>query len=358
MTIQVFDFFSGCGGTSCGFKQAGMNIVLGLDVDFDSAETFQHNFPSANFIREDIRNLETDALAPFVRNRKHPILFSGCAPCQPFSRQNKNSNEGDSRRYLLEEFGRFIASWLPEYVFVENVPGMQKITEGNGGPLPKFLELLKSLGYYFSFGVIPAMNFGVPQKRERFVLLASLKSSIELPEATHGPKLKPYTTVRTWISGLPSLGAGEVSKVDPDHISANLSELNLLRIQSTPEGGGRQDWPSKLWLDCHKTHSGHSDVYGRLAWDRPASGLTTKCISYSNGRFGHPVEDRALSIREAACLQTFPRDYIFRGQLKSRARQVGNAVPPLMAKNVGMHIIKHSKVNGLAKSKVDFVLSP
>lgn len=343
MAIHVFDFFSGCGGTSCGFEQAGMKIVLGLDVDLDSAETFQSNFPRAAFIREDIRELSTDVLGQFMKNRKHPILFSGCAPCQPFSRQNKHTSESDERRYLLDEFARFVKAWLPEYVFVENVPGMQKVAEEKNGPLPSFLKLLKHLGYNFSFGVVPAMNYGVPQKRERFVLIASLGAKIQLPHATHGPELSPYTTVRTWISGLPTLSAGEVSETDPDHASAKLSELNLLRIRSTPEGGGRLDWPAELWLDCHRTHSGHSDVYGRLAWDRPASGLTTKCISYSNGRFGHPVEDRALSIREAACLQTFPRDYVFRGQLKSRARQVGNAVPPLMAQNIGKHIIKHQK---------------
>lgn len=343
MAIQVFDFFSGCGGSSCGFQQAGMKIVLGLDFDGDAAETFQANFPRAAFLQDDIRNLSTDVLRPFMKNRKYPILFSGCAPCQPFSRQNKYTSETDDRKYLLNEFVRFVKDWLPEYVFVENVPGMQKITEENNGPLPSFLKLLKRLGYEFSFGVVPAMNYGVPQKRERFVLLASLGAKIQLPDATHGPELSPYTTVRTWIGDLPPLNAGEVSEADPDHVSAKLSDLNLLRIRSTPEGGGRHDWPSELWLDCHKTHNGHSDVYGRLAWDRPASGLTTKCISYSNGRFGHPVADRALSIREAACLQTFPRDYVFRGQLQSRARQIGNAVPPLMAKNVGKKIIKHYK---------------
>ncbi|MGO0790050.1 DNA cytosine methyltransferase [Herbaspirillum seropedicae] len=343
MAIQVFDFFSGCGGTSCGFEQAGMKIVLGLDFDHDSANTFQANFPRASFIREDIRALSTDVLAPFMKNRRHPVLFSGCAPCQPFSKQNKHTDESDDRRYLLDEFARFVKAWRPEYVFVENVPGMQKIAQEKSGPLPSFLRLLKRLGYKFSFGVIPAMSYGVPQKRDRFVLLASLDEKIHLPTATHGPDLKPYTTVRTWIDGLPPLQAGEVSEEDPDHAAASLSELNLLRIRSTPEGGGRHDWPQELWLDCHKTHSGHSDVYGRLAWDRPAAGLTTKCISYSNGRFGHPVEDRALSIREAACLQTFPRDYVFRGQLKSRARQVGNAVPPLMAKRVGKQIISHYK---------------
>jgi DNA (cytosine-5)-methyltransferase 1 len=341
MKIKVFDFFAGCGGTSCGFEQAGMEIILGLDFDSDSADTFRANFPRANFMREDIRELSTESLRPFIADRRHPILFSGCAPCQPFSKQNKFTNNSDERRDLLGEFARFIKAWQPEYVFVENVPGMQKVSDGDSGPLPSFLKLLRKLKYSFSYGVVPAMNYGVPQKRERFILLASLGSKIDLPNATHGPNLKPYTTVRRWIDDLPALNAGEVCNNDPDHVSAKLSAINLLRIRSTPEGGGRRDWPETLWLDCHKAHSGHSDVYGRLSWDRPASGLTTKCISYSNGRFGHPVQDRALSVREAACLQTFPREYVFRGQLKSKARQVGNAVPPLMAKIVGEHIINH-----------------
>lgn len=343
MSIKVFDFFSGCGGTSCGFEAAGMEIALGLDVDSDSAKTFQKNFPEAEFILGDIRDIHTIALANSVGNRGVPLLFCGCAPCQPFSRQNQTTDSSDSRRNLLSEFARFVKAWLPEYVFIENVPGMQKIAIDNVGPLPSFLKLLKKLGYSYESRVIPASHFGVPQKRERFVLLASRIGKIDLPVATHGPLGKPFSTVRDWINGLPELNAGEMSKKDPDHVAAKLSDLNLHRIRNTPEGGGRNDWPKSLWLDCHKGHIGHSDVYGRLSWDKPASGLTTKCISYSNGRFGHPNQDRAISVREAACLQTFPRKYKFYGQLQSKARQIGNAVPPLMAKAVGRQVIKHLK---------------
>ncbi|HEX8954895.1 MAG TPA: DNA cytosine methyltransferase, partial [Burkholderiaceae bacterium] len=126
-----------------------------------------------------------------------------------------------------------------------------------------------------------------------------------------------------------------------DHRAAALSKLNLARIAATPEGGGREHWPRRLLLDCHKGHAGHTDVYGRLAWDKPAAGLTTRCISYSNGRFGHPEQDRAISVREAACLQTFPTDFVFCGSLNSRAKQIGNAVPPLMARSVGQKIRDH-----------------
>lgn len=341
MPIQVFDFFSGCGGTSCGFEQAGMDIVMGLDIDPDAAQTYRLNFPKAKFIEADIRALDVDVLNPFLSKRSSPILFCGCAPCQPFSKQNQNKIQSDPRRNLLGEFGRFVAAWLPDYVVVENVPGMQKIGNMRTGPLPKFKSLLKKLGYNYQVAVLPALWFGVPQTRERLVLVASRITGICLPEPTHGPGKLPYSCVADWIYDLPRLNAGDEHIHDPDHRAALLSAKNVARIVATPEGGGRESWPENLWLDCHKGHKGHSDVYGRLAWDKPAAGLTTRCISYSNGRFGHPEQHRGLSLREAACLQTFPRAYRFVGRLASKARQVGNAVPPLMAKCIGEAIKLH-----------------
>jgi DNA (cytosine-5)-methyltransferase 1 len=149
--------------------------------------------------------------------------------------------------------------------------------------------------------------------------------------------------VQDWIGNLPRIRAGETHPDDQDHQAALLSDINLKRIALTPEGGNRESWPQNLWLDCHRDHKGHTDVYGRLSWNKPAAGLTTRCISYSNGRFGHPEQNRAISVREAACLQTFPRHYAFRGNLNSRARQIGNAVPPLMAQRFGEAILEHAK---------------
>lgn len=338
--IKVFDFFSGCGGTSCGFQQAGLDIVLGLDVDRDAAQTYRSNFPKAAFIESDIRTLDTDILAPWMMDRSEPVLFCGCAPCQPFSKQNRLRLNVDPRRSLLSEFGRFVEHWLPDYVFIENVPGMQRL-KGNKGPLAAFKSLLRKLGYQFDVRILPALWFGVPQTRERLVLLASRNEEIYLPEPTHGPGKKPYSTVQDWIGGFAPLAAGQTDNNDPSHRAAVLSELNLARITSTPEGGGREHWPPHLLLNCHKDHKGHTDVYGRLAWDKPAAGLTTRCVSYSNGRFGHPEQDRAISVREAASLQTFPNDFVFFGNLNSKARQVGNAVPPLMARCVGHALVEH-----------------
>lgn len=336
MHIDVFDFFSGCGGTSCGFRDAGLNIKMGLDVDHDSAETFRLNFPEANFIEADIRTISPTDLGNLI-DRSNPILFSGCAPCQPFSKQNRQRQPDDNRLNLLDEFGRFVQHWLPDYVFIENVPGMQKKAT-KSETFSRFTQLLTILGYSYQTKVVEAQWYGVPQKRSRLILLASLHEKVELPVPTHGKDGTAYSTTRDWISNLPAIKHGECDQADSDHFSMQLSDMNLERIQMTPEGGGREHWPDRLVLPCHRGYEGHVDVYGRLSWDKPAVGLTTKCISYSNGRFGHPTQDRAISLREAACLQTFPRTFRFVGSKSSRARQVGNAVPPLMAKCVGLSI--------------------
>lgn len=341
--IKVFDFFSGCGGTSQGFKQAGMDILFGIDLNKDAGETFKLNFPNSIFMNMDIRKLDVSVVEKMIEVNKTPkdyILFSGCAPCQPFSSQNKNKIDDDPRIDLLGEFSRFVSSILPDFVFVENVPGIQKISS-KSRPFLSFVETLNVLGYHYEYKVLPALWFGVPQRRERLVLVAAKNKAIKLPSITHDGQTNPYSTVKDWIYDLPVVDAGCIHPDVPDHETAKLAPINLERIKATPEGGGRECWPENLILQCHKHHIGHTDVYGRLSWDKPASSLTTKCISYSNGRFGHPVQNRALSVREAACLQTFPRDYKFYGALQSKARQIGNAVPPLMAEVIGREIMKH-----------------
>ncbi|EKN3570332.1 DNA cytosine methyltransferase [Yersinia enterocolitica] len=343
--IKVFDFFSGCGGTSQGFTQAGMDVVFGLDFDRDAGESFKLNFPKAKFYTSDIRTLNIDVVNNIVnplRKKGYPILFSGCAPCQPFSRQNGHKSSKDPRLNLLKEFSRFVENIRPDFVFVENVPGIQKVDAGNG-PFIEFVQLLSNLGYSYSYDVLPALWFGVPQTRERLVLIASKVCDAVLPHKTHDGTMNPYTTVRDWIDHLPKIEAGTSHSEVPDHQSAKLTDINIERIRATKEGGGRETWPEHLILPCHLKHKGHTDVYGRLSWDKPASGLTTRCISYSNGRFGHPEQDRAISVREAACLQTFPLEYRFVGNLQSKARQIGNAVPPKMAEAVGKEIIKQMK---------------
>jgi DNA (cytosine-5)-methyltransferase 1 len=343
MKIKVFDFFSGCGGTSAGLRDAGMDIVLGIDLDADATATYQANFPEAGFLTADITKTRTSKLRKYVDPcRSHPILFCGCAPCQPFSKQNGARDKKDGRRSLLSHFGRFVRYYRPDFVLVENVPGIQNASLG-GPLLQDFLKLLERLEYKHTVEIVDCRDYGVPQKRKRLVLMASRSGPVFLPERTHGEGTGvPYSTVWEWIKGFPPIKAGQESKKVTNHRAAKLSEANLKRIKATPPGGSRRDWPPELVLKCHKNgHDGHSDVYGRLRKEQPASALTTRCVSLSNGRFGHPTQHRAISAREAATLQTFATDFIFKGTLTSTARQIGNAVPVLLAKRLGESFLKH-----------------
>jgi DNA (cytosine-5)-methyltransferase 1 len=341
--MDFYDFFSGCGGTSQGMREAGLRVRLGIDLDSDAAKTYRTNFPNAAFLKRDIRWLKAKDLAPHIgEDRARPVLFGACAPCQPFSTQRRAENSTDGRKDLLSEFHRFVKSYLPEYVFIENVPGMQSIDDTRG-PFAKFLKLLSKLGYWHCHRVVYACHYGVPQRRKRLVLIASRLGPISFPKPTHGPntKRKKLPTVWEAIRHLPRIKAGQSHSKVLNHRAAELSELNLKRIMATKSGGTRVDWPASLMLDCHADHIGHTDVYGRMAKDQPSAALTTRCVSLSNGRFGHPTQHRAVSVREAACLQTFPMDFEFFGNLASMSRQVGNAVPVQMAKVFGEAIKRH-----------------
>ena len=340
--IDVADFFCGCGGTSAGLRNAGLNILVGIDNDFDSGTTFAKNFPEATFILQDIQLLQPyDLYCYFPKMRSRPLLFSACAPCQPFTRQRTTKLGEDGRSSLLDETHRFIRVFRPEYIFIENVAGLQNFRPEEG-PLGRFSGLLEELGYTSYSGVLRAQDYGVPQYRRRFVLLASLLGNLEWPPTrTHGPGSPnpQFETVWDWIGTLPPIEAGESHPSIENHRAANLSSLNRKRITATPAGGGRRDWPRELQLNCHEGHTGHTDVYGRLHKDRPASALTTRCVSLSNGRYGHPVQNRAISAREAARLQTFLDEFEFDGSLTSMARQIGNAVPVKFAEAFGKHIL-------------------
>ena len=347
MTIQVYDFFAGCGGASRGFQAAGMDIAFALDHDADARASFKANFPDAHFECADISKTKVGAIRTRLKSRRSsPVLFSGCAPCQPFSRQKtiRPKMDQDERVPLLAHFARLVEGCRPDLVFVENVPGLQKL-DRRSQLFGDFLRRLGKAGYKMAYGPITLAKYGIPQKRRRLVLIGSRHGAIELPDETHGPGTvnEEYATVRDWIEHLPPIEAGETHPTVPNHQAAKLSPRNLERIEATPEGGGNRDWPDRLVLECHKGFSGYSDVYGRMSWNAPASGLTTRCTSYSNGRFGHPKQNRAISIREAACLQTFPEDFIFEGSMVSMARQIGNAVPVRLAKLIGHRFIEHLK---------------
>ena len=246
----------------------------------------------------------------------------------------------------MQYFKQLVEIYLPELVFVENVPGVQKVN-AEEGPFGEFVETLKSRNYRVVYDILASQDYGVPQMRRRLVLIASRLGPLALPPKTHGPGTAhpAYSTVRQWIGDLPPIRAGETHATVPNHRAMVLSPLNLERIRAIPEGGDRRSWPVRLRLRCHSEgYNGHTDVYGRMHWGAPASGLTTRCISLSNGRFGHPEQDRAISVREAACLQTFPLDFLFYGSLAAMARQVGNAVPVEMAKVFGEAFVRHYEV--------------
>lgn len=337
--VAVLDFFSGCGGTSAGLQAAGMRIAAGVDCDSSAAATYRRNFPDAIFLEEDVRTLEVTALDAAAATAQSGLVISACAPCQPYSTLRRRTPTANRDRSLLLTLLPFVDRLRPDAVVVENVPGMQKVQ--GASTFRRFVRALEREGYQVEWGVVDCRIYGVPQRRRRLVLLASRHGHLTLPEATHGRGLLPFATVEQWIGDLPPLKAGQVHPNDPNHRAGALGPLNLARIQSLKAGEGRESWPDHLWLDCHRSFDGHEDVYGRLSPHDTAPVLTTKCTDLTSGRFGHPVQDRALSVREAACLQTFPRGFEFVGGLKSTTRQVGNAVPVLLAQRLGEQILAH-----------------
>jgi DNA (cytosine-5)-methyltransferase 1 len=267
------------------------------------------------------------------------MLFAGCAPCSPFSQKRKAETQSDDLT-LLMQFGNIISKAKPGYVLVENVPG---IASAPGfSTFRRFIRLLENNGYRsrIEFDVLDAKRFGVPQTRRRLVLIATRKGSPSLPKPKYGTRLRPFKTVHQAIGHFPVIRAGTRHKTIKNHAASALSSTNLNRLKATPVNGGDwRDWPPELRLQCHLgDDQAYSDSYGRMSWDSPAPTLTGRCHSISNGRYGHPTQCRAISLREAAALQTFPDGYEFFGAHTHIARQIGNAVPVQLAKELGKHI--------------------
>jgi len=308
-----------------GLRKAGLRVVCGVDIDPVAARTYRTSLKTP-VLESDIRALNPGRLKKFIPEGSRVIL-AVCAPCQPFSKVRRTGGRGKDRD-LLAAVGRLITDLRPAGVIVENVPQIGK--GGKDGVLRAFCHALEVAGYSFAYRTLDAKDFGVPQRRRRMVLLGikGINEDVELP-SKNGRKKR---TVREAIGGLPSVKAGEVAPYRPLHRAARLSKRNLERVQATPRNGGdSRAWPKSLRLPCHLKSGGFYDVYGRMRWDAPAPTLTTRCNSLSNGRFGHPAQNRAITLLEASILQTFPRSYQFKGNQNDIARQIGNAVPPKLA---------------------------
>jgi DNA (cytosine-5)-methyltransferase 1 len=345
----VVDLFCGVGGLSYGFVSEGFDVIAGIDNDDSCKYSFEKN-NNSQFITKDVNTVNGDYLNKLFGN-KIKILV-GCAPCQPFSSYSFRQKEKDESKWkLLYEFARLIEETRPTIVSMENVPLLLHFKKAP--VFADFCERLRNIGYYIDYKEIFCPDYGIPQRRTRLVLLASRLGEIKIIEKTHSPE--NYLTVRDVISDLPPIKAGETDMNDLLHRARTLSPLNLKRIKSTKEGGSWKEWPESLKLDCHKKKSGktYSSVYGRMKWSEPAPTMTTHCTGLGNGRFGHPDQDRAITLREAALFQTFPSDYSFIDESKKYnpsviSRQIGNAVPPqlgrVIARSIKLHLEKYQLI--------------
>ena len=336
---RAFDLFCSVGGLSYGFQMAGISVAAGLDIDETCRYAYERNC-RAEFIHSDIRRIGYEDISPYLDGAKYRILV-GCAPCQPFSpHTSKNRKNGkDSRWNLIGELSRLVTEGRPEIVSMENVPTLK-----NREIYRDFKNTLQGQGYRIADGIISYEDFGVPQSRRRLVLIASLLGDIRLPEKS----VDTPVTVKEAIGNMEKLKHGQASEADPMHVCRSLFPINLKRIRFSVPDGSWKDWPQELLPNCYRKSSGrtYSNVYGRMSWDKPAPTLTTQFHGYGTGRFGHPEQDRALSLREGAVLQTFPEDYKFcrpgeKPTFSHIGRHIGNAVPPLLAMAIGQSIASH-----------------
>ena len=343
--MRALDFFCGAGGLTRGLLDAGIEVIAGFDLDSTCKKTYEKNNRPSRFVEKDITELTATSVRKALGSRQTTdLLIAGCAPCQPFSQHKGWSKEArqvatDPDATLLGSLAKLIGEILPGQVLIENVPGITRVS--GFSTYRRFLWSLRNHSYQIAEGVLDAKHYGVPQSRRRYVLIAmrGRKASLPILESESQPGV---STVRDAIGHYPPIAAGEQHPLVANHVASSLSDANLKRVHVTPhDGGDRRAWPKYLELDCHRDgHDGHTDVYGRMAWDKPAPTLTGKCNSLSNGRYAHPDQDRAMSLREAASLQTFPDSYVFYGYNKHVASHIGNAVPVRFAEVLGRHLIQ------------------
>lgn len=353
INLKCVDFFCGGGGMSLGLSQAGIRVLGALDNDPDCRATYEANHPNSKFIQKDITKMKSAALGDElpIKPNQDDLVFVGCSPCQYWSIINgKASLERKIKSYpsrnLLGHFLRFVKYYRPGYVLVENVRGIVNAKNVKESGLSALLNFFDNNGYKYDDDILEACRYGVPQTRKRYVLIASrVDDSIELPKAENN-----IAVVKDKIFDLPKIHAGESPPPGDDlHRSSYLYEKNIKRLRLTPEGGRREHWAIKeLLIPAYenKPLSFFRENYGRMSWNKPAPTITTKFFSLGCGRFGHPKQDRAISLREGALLQTFPKKYKFKTKsVAATARLIGNAVPPELARRLGKALMK-AKPNG------------
>lgn len=335
---EVVDLFCGVGALSHGLKRAGFEIIAGYDTDARCKYAFEKN-NDATFHARDVANLKAKDIKALFSGRV-PSVLAGCAPCQPFSTY-KQRYEEDPQWGLVKIFAELAARVKPDFVTMENVPSLLRYKRGR--VFKEFRKILEDAGYAVHSVVADCEQFGVPQKRRRLVVMASRNVKL-LPLK---PMKKSLRTVRDAIGKLPAVAAGKTDPNDPLHTAATLGPLNLRRIKASKPGGTWRDWPANLRAACHRRKSGktYPGVYARMRWEQASPTMTTQCFGFGNGRFGHPEQHRAITLREAAILQSFPKSYDFlpKGEevaFREVGRWIGNAVPVKLAEAIGAVILR------------------
>jgi len=350
--IAAVDLFCGAGGLTHGLLAESITVRAGFDIDSACQYAYEKN-NDAPFIIKDVTKIKGKEINKlFAKNEIR--LLAGCAPCQPFSKYTQGKDaKADQKWKMLYEFARLVKEAKPEIVTMENVPQLirHKVYQD-------FVSQLEALKYKVWTGVVFCPDYGIPQTRQRLVLLASRLGEITLIPPTHSKE--EYQTVKEVIGHLPKIKHGERSKHDRLHTSSTLSAVNVKRIKASKPEGSWMDWDSDLVAACHKKpgRATYRSVYGRMSWKKPSPTITTQFIGFGNGRFGHPEQHRALSLREGALLQTFPEQYEFTPLekpvvLKHIARMIGNAVPVKLGEVIGKSIFMHveSLKNGKEKRR-------
>lgn len=332
----AIDLFSGAGSLTLGLKKAGFAVVAAVELNSEIAKTYKANHHKTKLLIKDIREVTGKEILQ-LNGRCEIDLVVGCPPCQGFSQLTEKYKRQDPRNDLVLEMARLISEIKPKMVMMENVSG---ITTKGKLVLDEFLERLKKLDYLVNMGVLQMADYGVPQSRRRFVLVAGKGFEVPLPKPTHSRKgddkkcLKPWPALSAMIKNIPkpvklsfAIKNGGPEKFNW-HVIRDLQEISIKRLKAMKEGDNRLALPKNLRPKCHKNKkAGFHNVYGRLSWSNVSSTITSGCTTPCMGRFGHPDEDRTISIREAALIQTFPMNYKFKTKFMNTACDlVGNGL--------------------------------